>query len=343
MANIELKAETELQENEVLKILGGSANVDNDLIEQTIHYDMLTPKEQEAIDEYVKEMKHFSQMEVLQFGSGPQMRIAKFADSILDELETKEIKTIGELLEELVGKIKGFHQEVKEQSQMKRLQFFHKDKSKINRILHQYQKTQSDVEQIEKRLKEHRIQMLKEVQILEKLSQKNLANLKEISLYIIAGEKKLEELFKELSLLKEKTKETKELIDSAKVQNLESVIRRLEKRIYDLKMTRVVSLQMEPQMRLLKDNQAEIAEKVQSSLVTTIPLWKNEVMMALEIGSKQKEMMDFEVLQKSNQQVLKALEEVISLGEKGKQTEEDLSKFEKELEDTMPEIEVKSE
>ena len=224
--------------------------------------------------------------------------------------------------------------------------------------------------------------MLKDITIFDTMYDKNLEYFKEISLYIIAGEKKLEELReKELPKLKAQAEKTGEQLDVQKVNDMEALINRFEKKIYDLKTTRIISIQMAPQIRLLQNNEAELVEKIQSSITNTIPLWKNQMVLALGISNakralksqqavskltnemlvknsetlkqgsidiareSERAIVDIETLQKTNQDIIETLDEVIKIHEEGRnkraEAEKTLEEIEKELKAKMLEIHVK--
>ena len=210
--------------------------------------------------------------------------------------------------------------------------------------------------------------------------QKNLEYFKEISLYIIAGQKKLEELDKELEKLRAKAEKSQDQLDAQKVQDMENIINRFEKKLYDLKTTRIISLQMAPQIRLLQNNEAELVEKIQSSITNTIPLWKNQMVLALGINNaktalkhqqevskitnemlvknsetlkqgsisiaeeSEKAIVDVETLKKTNQNIIETLDKVIEIHKQGRikreESEKELANIEKELKDKMLEIKI---
>ena len=223
--------------------------------------------------------------------------------------------------------------------------------------------------------------MLKDINIFDTMYEKNLEYFKEISLYIIAGEKKIEELRNvTLKELKEKAEKSKEQLDIQKVNDMENMINRFEKKIYDLKTTRIISIQMAPQIRLLQNNEAELVEKIQSSITNTIPLWKNQMVLALGINNakqalkgqqavskltnemliknsetlkqgsieiaeeSEKAIVNIETLQKTNRDLIETLDKVIEIHENGRikrqEAEQVLESIEKELKDKMLEIHV---
>ena len=234
---------------------------------------------------------------------------------------------------------------------------------------------------IEKSLENHKLQMLKDINIFDTMYKKNLDYFKELSLYIIAGERKLDELRNvTLPELQKIAAESGEQLDAQKVHDMEGIINRLEKKIYDLKTTRIISIQMAPQIRMIQNNEAELVEKIQGSLTNTIPLWKNQMVLALGINNakqalgaqkavtkltndmlnKNSEMLkqgsidiaqeseraivDVETLQKTNANIIETLDKVIEIHENGRQkrkeAEEQLEEIEKELKEKMVELKV---
>ena len=172
-----------------------------------------------------------------------------------------------------------------------------------------------NIDGIEKQLENHRLQMLKDIAIFDTMYEKNLEYFKEISLYIIAGEKKLEELRNvELPKLRAQAQESGEQLDAQKVQDLENTINRFEKKIYDLKTTRIISIQMAPQIRLLQNNEAELVEKIQSSITNTIPLWKNQMVLALGINNAKHALQSQQAVSKLTNEMLVKNSETLKQG-----------------------------
>jgi uncharacterized protein YaaN involved in tellurite resistance len=280
-----------------------------------------------------------------------------------------------------VGQIKSFDSSIDGSSSKGLFKIFSNIKKELNTVIAKYSKIERNIDTIEKGLDKNRIQLLKDISIFDEMYDKNLEFFKEISLYIIAGEKKLEELRNvTLPELKRRAEETGEQLDIQKVQDLEAQINRFEKKIYDLKTTRIISIQMAPQIRLLQNNDAELVEKIQSSITNTIPLWKNQMVLALGINNAKKSLkeqqavtnltnemlvknsetlkqgtvdiareseraiVDIETLKKTNKDLIDTLDSVIKIHEDGRAkralAEEELKNIEKELKDKILEINI---
>ena len=312
-------------------------------------------------------------------GSRGVEKISSFSDSVLDDVKTKNTGEVGDLLAKLVGEIKSFDGAIGEPKGLSKI--FHSAKKEFHTIKAKYSKIETNIDGIEKSLDKSKIGLLKDVSMFDEMYQKNLDYFKEISLYIIAGERKLDELRNvTLPELKKKAEETKEQVDIQKVQDMEAQINRFEKKIYDLKTTRIISIQMAPQIRLIQNNDAELVEKIQSSLTNTIPLWKNQMVLALGItnakqalkeqqavseltndmlqknsetlkqGSleiakeSERAIVDIETLKKTNRDLIETLDGVIKIHEEGRakraEAETELQNIEQELKDKILEINV---
>ncbi len=382
MNGLELKVEsTKAEEKKVEGLVTSGEKVTDEKIEQSLNYDLLTKEEQKAIDEFVEKIDVFDSTQVLQFGASSQAKISEFSDSVLEDVKTKNTGAAGDLLAELVSQIKSFDGEVgKEPKGLEKL--FSNAKKSIDKILAKYSKIEKNIDTIEQGLEKDKIMMLKDVAIFDNMYEKNLQYFKEISLYIIAGERKLEQLRNEvLPELKKKAEESGEQIDAQKVNDMENTINRFEKKIYDLKTTRIISIQMAPQIRLLQNNEAELVEKIQSSITNTIPLWKNQMVLALGINNAQKALkhqqavskltndmlkknsetlkqgsikiaeeseraiVDIETLRKTNQDIIETIDKVIEIHKNGRikraESEKELESLEQELKDKLLEINVK--
>ncbi len=378
MAALELKVEE--KDEKVTKLVEGEEKLTEEKIEKSLNYDELSATEKKAVDEFNEKIDVFDSTQILQYGSAAQNKISEFSDSILKDVKTKNTGDTGELLANLVAQIKSFDTSVG--SEPKGLsKLFHSVKREFDTILAKYNKIENNIDTIEKGLDNNKIQLLKDISIFDEMYQKNLDFFKEISLYIIAGERKLDELKnKTLPELKKKAEETNEQLDIQKVQDMEAQINRFEKKIYDLKTTRIISIQMAPQIRLLQNNDAELVEKIQSSITNTIPLWKNQMVLALGISDSKRALkqqqavsnltnemlqknsetlkqgalevakeseraiVDVETLRKTNKDLIDTLDGVIKIHEEGRAkraaAEEELKSIEKELKDKILEINV---
>ena len=357
----------------------GKEKVTNEKIEQSLNYELLTDDEKKAIEDFNQKINLEDSAMVLQYGAKAQSKISQFSDSVLDGVKTKQTGEVGDLLADLVGQIKSFDSTINGEKPKGIAGLFYNAKKELDTIIAKYKKIDSNIDTIQKSLENHRITMLKDIAIFDTMYEKNLEYFKEISLYIIAGEKKLEE-YRNVKLpeLRKKAQESGEQMDAQKVQDLENAINRFEKKIYDLKTTRIISIQMAPQIRLLQNNEAELVEKIQGSLINTIPLWKNQMVIALGItdakralatqkavtdltndmlkknsevlkqGSieiakeSERAIVDVETLQKTNKDLIDTLDEVIKIHEDGRvkraAAEKELENIEKELKEKMIEI-----
>ncbi len=380
MEGLELKLESSKVEKEVENLVTSEDKVTEEKVEESLNYDLLTDKEKKAIDEFVSKIDVFDSTQVLQFGSASQEKISEFSDSVLEDVKTKNTGEAGELLAQLVAEIKAFDGAVnKDPKGLEKV--FYNAKKELEKIIAKYSKIEKNIDSIEKGLEKDKIQMLKDIAIFDTMYEKNLDYFKEISLYIIAGDRKLKELKeKVLPELQKKAQETGEQMDAQKVQDMENTINRFEKKLYDLKTTRIISIQMAPQIRLLQNNEAELVEKIQSSITNTIPLWKNQMVLALGItnaknalknqqavsnltnemlkknsetlkqGSidiakeSERAIIDIETLKKTNADIIETLDSVIKIHEDGRvqrqQAEAELVEIEKELKKKMLEIKI---
>ena len=379
MTALEIKVDTK-DDEKVTELVNSDKKITEEKIEKSLNYDELSDAEKKAVDEFNEKIDVFDSTQILQYGAAAQNKISNFSDSILEDVKTKGIGDTGELLADLVGQIKSFDSSIGPKKGLGKL--FYSVKREFNTILAKYNKIEKNVDTIEKGLDKSKIQLLKDISIFDEMYKKNLEFFKEISLYIIAGERKLEEL-RNITLpeLKKIAEETQEQVDIQKVQDMEAQINRFEKKIYDLKTSRLISIQMAPQIRLLQNNDAELVEKIQSSITNTIPLWKNQMVLALGItnakrtleqqkavsnltndmlvknsetlkqGSieiakeSERAIVDIETLKKTNKDLIETLDTVLKIHEDGRikrqQAEVELQNIEKELKEKILEINIK--
>lgn len=382
---MELKLEkTSFKEDEeVEKIVNSGKKVDEAKVEKTLNYDTLTKEEKEAIDKFNSEIDVFDGTQILQFGAPAQEKISKFSDSILENVRTKDTGEVGDLLANLVAEIKSFDSAINDNAKTNILErLFSSAKKEFDKLVAKYNKIEGNITTIEKGLEKDKLQMLKDINLYDGMYEKNLEYFKEISLYIIAGERKIKELKeKELPKLQKIAEKSGEQLDIQKVQDMEAIIDRLEKKIYDLKTTRMISIQMAPQIRLLQNNDALLVEKIQSSIMNTIPLWKNQMVLALGINNankalhhqqavskltndmlkknsetlkqgsikiaeeSEKAIVDIETLRKTNSDIIETIDKVIEIHENGRikrqESEKELEIMEQELKDKLLKINVK--
>lgn len=382
MEELELKVSKEANKQEVENLAQETKNVTNEKIEKSLNYDILTQEEKDAIEEFNKKINVEDSTQILQYGAKAQTKISQFSDSVLDGVKTKNTGEVGDLLANLVGEIKSFDSDIANSNKTGLAKLFTNAKKQLEKIIAGYKKIEVNVDKIEASLEKHRLQMLKDITIFDTMYEKNLEYFKELSLYIIAGEKKIEELRNvTLPELQAKAKETGEQLDAQKVNDMENMINRFEKKIYDLKTTRIISIQMAPQIRLLQNNEAELVEKIQGSLINTIPLWKNQMVLALGINNakqavgaqkavtdltndmlqknseilkqgsieiaqeSERAIVDIATLQKTNKDIIETLDQVLQIHENGRvkrqEAEVELANIEKELKEKMIELKVK--
>ena len=367
-------------EDEVLA--EGAEKVTEEKVEKSLNYDLLTDAEKRAIDEFCGKLDITDTTQILQYGSSAQSNISKFSDDVLQDVKTRSTGEVGDLLAELVSNIKEFDGSVPDSLNAKGIYgLFFSAKKQIEKIIAKYNKVEVNIDKIEKQLEGHKLQMLKDITIFDEMYEKNLEYFKELSLYIIAGEKKLQEL-KTVTLpeLERIAKESGEQTDIQKVNDMSNMINRFEKKLYDLKTTRIISIQMAPQLRLIQNNDSELVEKIQSSLINTIPLWKNQIVIALGLTNakqalnaqkevtqttnemlqknsellkqvtievaqeSEKAIVNVETLQKTNKDIIETLDRIVQIHEEGSAkraaAEIELQNIEKELKDKLLEIKV---
>lgn len=380
MENIEIEVKPEMDTKSLESEISAGKKIEEKEVEKSLNYDALTKEEQSAIDSFNEKIDVTDTTQILQYGASAQNKISKFSDSVLEDVKTRSTGEVGDLLASLVTEIKDFDTDIPTGEEKKGLfGIFHSAKKELSKLLAKYDKVENNINKIEKDLEAHKLQMLKDIAVFDTMYENNLEYFKEISLYIIAGEKKIEEL-KTVTLpaLQKTAEETGEQTDIQKVNDMANMISRFEKKIYDLKTTRIISIQMAPQIRLIQNNDSELVEKIQSSLINTIPLWKNQIVIALGItnaknalgaqkavtdmtndmlqknsellkqGSIQiaeeseRAIVDVETLQKTNKDIIETLDKIIEIHETGRvkraEAEEQLVTIEAELKKKMLEI-----
>ena len=380
MENIELEVKPEIDTKTIESEISAGRKIEEKEVEKSLNYDALTTEEKAAIDSFNEKIDVTDTTQILQYGSSAQNKISKFSDSVLEDVKTRSSGDVGDLLSSLVAEIKDFDTDIPADNEKKGIfGIFHNAKKEVNKLLAKYDKVENNVSKIEKNLEAHKLQMLKDIAVFDTMYEKNLEYFKEISLYIIAGEKKLEELRTvTLPALQKAAEESGEQTDIQKVNDMVNMINRFEKKIYDLKTTRIISIQMAPQIRLIQNNDSELVEKIQSSLINTIPLWKNQIVIALGITNaknalgaqkavtdmtndmlkknsellkqgtlqiaeeSERAIVDVETLQKTNKDIIETLDKVLEIHENGRakraEAEKQLVSIEQELKEKMLEI-----
>ena len=336
---------------------------------------MLTEQERAAVDEFVKKIDITDTNLVLNYGVAAQKSVATFSENALSSVRNKDLGEVGETLSNLVVEVKGFGQEEKKGF----AGLFHKQKDKLELMRAQYGKAETSVNRIVSELEKHQVTLMKDIAMLDQMYELNLKYYKELTMYIIAGKKRLAEVRSgELEELRKKAEASGLAEDAQAYNDYAQKCDRFEKKLHDLELTRMVSLQMGPQTRLLQNNDTLIVEKIQSSLVNTIPLWKSQMVLALgmehsrqataaqsavaqttnELLKKNADMLkmgtiatakeaersivDIETLQHTNEQLVSTLDEVVNIQREGaqkrKEAEVELGRIEGELKQKLMEL-----
>ena len=251
------------------------------MIEET----RLSPEEQKMVDDFAEKIDVTNSQMVLQYGAATQKKIGDFSESALDKVRTKDLGETGEMIASLVTELKGF--DAQEESKGI-FGFFKKAGSGIEGLKAKYAKAEVNVEKIEAVLEGHQVQLLKDIAMLDKMYQMNMVYFKELTMYILAGKKKLKQVREgQLQAALDKAKASGLPEDAQAARDLADMCDRFEKKLYDLELTRNVSIQMGPQIRLIQNNDTMMAEKIQTSIVNTIPLWKSQMVLALGLAHSQ--------------------------------------------------------
>lgn len=242
----------------------------------------LTTEEREMIANFASQIELNNSSLVMQYGAGAQKKIADFSGTALDKVQTKDLGEVGTMLSNVVTELKSFDVDDEPKGL---LSFFKKTANKVTALQAKYDKAENNVTKITTALEEAQITLLKDVAMLDKMYELNLSYFKELSMYILAGKKRLEKAQnEELPALIEKSKATNLPEDAQAANDFASLCNRFEKKVHDLELTRAISLQMAPQIRLVQSNDTLMAEKIQSTLVNTIPLWKSQMVLALGVS-----------------------------------------------------------
>ena len=341
--------------------------------EETIQ---LSPEEQAVVDAFVEKIDVTNSQQVLQYGAASQKKIGDFSETALSKVRTKDLGEVGDMVTDLIGELQRF--DAAEESKGF-LGFFKKKGVQIQQLKNRYDKAETNVDKIQSMLEQHQVTLLKDIAMLDKMYDLNMQYFKELSMYIIAGKKKLEIV--RSTTLKEamdKAQTTGLPEDAQAARDLSDMCERFEKKLYDLELTRNISLQMSPQIRLIQNNDNMMAEKIQSTIVNTIPLWKNQMVLALGLAhskeameaqravtdmtnnllkknaevlkmgtvetakESQRGIVDLETLQQTNKSLIETLDELNKIQSEGRQkraaAEQELTKIETELKEKMLEV-----
>ncbi|HWQ80425.1 MAG TPA: toxic anion resistance protein [Anaerovoracaceae bacterium] len=336
----------------------------------------LTPEEKKMVDEFASKIDLSNSNIIIQYGSGSQKKIADFSESALSNVKTKDLGEVGGLLSDVVMELKNFDAEEDEKGF---LGMFKRTSRKLSNLKTKYDKAETNVNKIVTVLENHQIQLLKDVALMDKMYDMNRVYFKELSMYILAGKKKLSEVrVTELPKLMGKAQTSGLPEDAQAANDLAALCNRFEKKLHDLELTRMISIQMAPQIRLVQNNDTLMSDKIQSTLVNTIPLWKSQMVLALGIANSQQAaraqrevtdmtnellrknadtlkmatidtakesergIVDIETLVSTNQSLISTLEEVTRIQEEGRQkrvqAEIELRRIEGELKQKLLEI-----
>ena len=336
----------------------------------------LTDEERKIVDQFAAQIDISNSQMVMQYGAGVQKKMADFSDKALDNVKTKDLGETGQLIEDVLKQLKGFNEE-EEQKGFKG--FFKKQSNKLETMKIRYEDAETNVDKICEALTAHQVQLMKDAAMLDQMYQVNLNYFKELTMYIAAGKKKLEDVRKnELTPMIEKANTSGRNEDLNAVSDLQALCDRFEKKIHDLELTRMVALQMGPQIRLIQNNDILMSEKIQSMIVNTVPLWKSQMVIALGVEhSKQaaqaqrevtdmtnellrknadtlkmatvdtaKELergvVDMETLKHTNEMLISTIDEVAQINEDGRvkrrEAEKELAAMEQELKEKLLEV-----
>ena len=338
---------------------------------------MLTEAEKKVVDDFSKKIDLSDSQMILQYGVAAQKGVASFSESALNNVRTKDLGQVGDTLSSLVIELKNFGRDEEEEKGF--FGFFKKAGNKMEAMKTQYAKAEVNVDKICRELEQHQRVLMKDIAMFDKMYELNLKYYKELTMYIIAGKKRLAEVQStQLEELRQKAERTGAQEDAQAYNDLAQMCNRFEKKLHDLELTRMVSIQMGPQTRMLQNNDTLMVEKIQSSLVNTIPLWKSQMVLALglensrrataaqtavtnatnELLKKNADMLkmgtiatakeaersiiDIETLQHTNQQLISTLDEVIQIQREGaqkrKEAELELGRIEGELRQKLMEL-----
>lgn len=304
---------------------------------------VLTPEEQRIVDDFAGKIDIENTNQILQYGAGTQKKMADFSDEALNNVKAQDLGEVGDLLTNVVGELRGFDAE----EEKGLFGFFKKQANRIETLKNRYDKAEANVEKITDVLQQHQFRLLKDSAMMDKMYEQNLAYFKELSMYILAGKKKLEESRTgKLKDLEEKARQSGLPEDAQAAKDFDSKCNRFEKKIHDLELTRMISLQTAPQIRLVQNNNTMMVEKIQTTLVNTIPLWKSQMVLALgiahstEAAQAQREVTDVtnELLRKNAAALHMASVETAKESERGIVDMETLKKTNADLIQTLDDV-----
>lgn len=336
---------------------------------------MLSEEERRMAEQFAQQIDLTDSSVILQYGIGTQKKMADFSETALENVRTKDLGEIGNLLSSVVTELKSFDEEENKGF----LGFFKKQSGKLQNMKNKYAKAEANIDKICKVLEGHQVQLMKDIALLDKMYDLNRTYYKELTMYIIAGKKKLQEVREgEMQALLAKAQQTGLAEDAQAARDLDSMCERFEKKLHDLELTRMISIQTAPQIRMVQGSDTVMTEKIQSTLVNTIPLWKSQMVLALGVvhssqaAKAQREVtdmtnqllqknaetlkmasvetakesergiVDMETLKATNQSLISTLDEVMNIQEEGRrkrrEAEAEIVRLESELKDKMLQI-----
>lgn len=336
---------------------------------------VLTPEEQQIVREFAAKIDVENTAQIMQYGAGTQKKMADFSDAALANVRAQDLGEVGELIVNVVGELKGFDTEEDKGF----FGFFKKQANKLEMMKNRYDKAEVSVTKISDALQQHQVRLMKDSAMLDQMYEQNLAYFKELTMYILAGKQKLEEVRTgKLQQLEDAARRTGLAEDVQAAKDLADKCQRFEKKIYDLELTRAISLQTAPQIRMIQNNDNVMVEKIQTTLVNTIPLWKNQMVITLGIAhaseaaaaqrqvndvtnallqanakrlhtasvetAKEAErgIVDIETLKKTNAELIQTLDDVVKIQENGRTqrlaAEAEMAKMENELKNKLLDI-----
>ena len=337
----------------------------------------LSPEEQKMVNDFAEKIDITNSQMVLQYGAASQKKLSDFSETALSRVKTKDMGETGELITNLISELQGFDATTEQPKGI--FGFFKKTSNSIEQLKTRYDSADKNVERIKAQLEDHQVTLMKDITMLDKMYELNLVYFKELTMYILAGKKKLAEVrANDLKAAQEKAQRTQLPEDAQAARDLADLCDRFEKKLYDLELTRNVSIQMGPQIRLIQSNDTMMAEKIQTTIVNTIPLWKNQMVLALGIAHSQQAMqaeravtdatnellrknaatlkqgtidiakesergiVDIETLHQTNKQLIETLDELNKIRAEGKvkraNAEQELGRIEGELRSKLLEI-----
>ncbi len=343
--------------------------------ENVMDENVLTEEERKMAEQFARQIDLTNSTMILQYGAGTQKKMADFSETALDNVRTKDLGEVGNLLGSVVQELRDFDEEEEKGF----FGIFKKQANKLQSLKTKYASAEANVNQICKVLEGHQVQLMKDIAVLDKMYELNLTFFKELTMYILAGKKKLREVQEtELADMRMKAQRSGLAEDAQAARDLEAMCQRFEKKIHDLELTRMVSIQTAPQIRLVQNNDTIMAEKIQSTIVNTIPLWKSQMVLALGVAhsrqaaeaqrevtdmtnellkknaetlkmatvetAKESErgIVDMETLKTTNESLISTLDEVMQIQAEGRQkrqeAEVEIRKMEQELKEKLLQI-----